>query len=118
MGDNPNKAPDFWNGLKETIWEWRVEIFAGVLLLVGLVLSFFYFRIGGALVGLGFGICFFEEMHQYFIQLRDIYIEHGVFRSVMLVGVVVYFLIAVPSFIVAAAVGYGAMYLIRWIVKK
>ncbi|MCH9626848.1 MAG: hypothetical protein S4CHLAM2_04790 [Chlamydiales bacterium] len=118
MRKDPDKTPDFWNGLKEAVWGLRVEIFAGVLLLVGLILSFFYFRIGGALVGLGFGICFFEEMHQYFIQLRDIYVEHGLFRSVMLVGVVIYFLITIPSFVVAAAVGYGAMYLIRWIVKK
>lgn len=102
----------------EPFWDHRIEIFSGLLLIVGLILSFFYLRIGGALVGLAFGICFFEEMHNYFIQLRDVYIAHGVFKTLILIGTVIFFLIAVPFFIIASAVGYGAMYLINWLAKK
>jgi len=128
MDDEPEKKKSkIFNKLKDTekfkkggglIWDYRIEIFSGALVLVGLILAFFYIHIGGALVGLGFGICFFEEMHNYFIQLRDIYTEHGVFKSLILIGTVIYFLIAVPIFVITSAVGYGAMYIINWLMKK
>ncbi|MCC5831954.1 MAG: hypothetical protein JJU12_02805 [Chlamydiales bacterium] len=108
------KESRFW----EPFWSHRIEILSGTLLIVGLVLSFFYLRLGGALVGLGFGVCFYEEMHNYFIQLRDLYIANGVFKTLILIGTVVFFLIAIPIFIIACAVGYGALYLIDRIAKR
>jgi len=122
MADEPEKKRSFFRKIKEDggvlLWDFRIEIFSGILLLVGLILAFFYIHMGGALVGLGFGICFFEEMHNYFIQLRDIYTEHGIFKTLILIGTIIYFLIAIPIFVIASAVGYGAMYIIHWISKK
>lgn len=117
------KKRSFWGRLKggkslEAIWDYRVELASGILLLVGIILSFFTLRLGGVLVGLGFGICFFEEMHQYFVMLRDLFLEHGLFKSLILVGAILYFLMAIPSFIISAAVGYAAIYLIRYFSKK
>jgi hypothetical protein len=116
MAEDPRKKK------RERIWEpaWRhrIEIFASILLIAGLVLSFYYFRLGGALVGMGFGVCFYEEMHNYFIQLRDLFIDQSVFKTVVLVGTIIFFLIAIPIFIVASAIGYGAMYLVNLIAKR
>ena len=100
------------------LWDRRIEILSGLLMLVGIILSFFYLHIGGALVGLAFGICFFDEMRTYFFQLRELYIEQGIFKTLMLIAVVLYFLISIPAFIVAVAVGFGAMYLILFSFKK
>lgn len=99
------------------LWARRIEFFSGALLLIGIILAFFYIHIGGTLVGLGFGVCFFDEIHSYFLQLRDLYTEQGLFKTVMWVGTIVYFLIAIPAFIIASAIGYGVMYLIRWSLK-
>lgn len=96
------------------LWRHRIELLSGALMLVGIILTFSFFpNIGGALVGLGFGLCFYKEIHGYFVQLREIYVEQGVFKTLMLIGTVVFLLITVPAFIIATAIGYGAMYLIQ-----
>lgn len=127
MDDPPKKKSKFSNKFFENkklkaiidkLWDYRIEIFSGALLLAGIIVAFFSFHFGGVLVGLGFGICFFEEMHQYFIQLRDLFSDHGIFKTLMIVGVIIYFLIAIPAFVVASAVGYGAMYIIRAIANS
>ena len=100
------------------LWDHRIEIFSSALTLVGIILSFFYIHIGGTLVGLGFGLCFFDEVHNYFLQLRDFYIEQGLFKTLMWIGTILYFLIAIPAFIISAAIGYAAIFLIRWSFKK
>lgn len=102
----------------EKVWEYRIEIFSGLLLIAGIILAFFYIHIGGVLVGLGVGLCFFEEMHSYFVQLRDFFLEHGIFKSLILIATIIYLLIAVPTFVLAAAVGYAAMYLVSLFAKK
>lgn len=99
-------------------WNRRIEIFSGALVLVGIVLAFFYIHIGGFLVGLGFGICFFEDIKEYFTRLRDFYTEKGLFKTLILVGTILYFLIAIPVFIIAAAIGFAAMYLIWFFTKR
>ena len=48
------------------------------------------------------------------MRLRDFYVEKGIFKSLMLIGVVVYFLIAIPAFLIAYAIGFVLIYLIRW----
>ncbi|MFZ0565750.1 MAG: hypothetical protein WAM28_06160 [Chlamydiales bacterium] len=108
--DLDNKANYFWNI--------RFEVISGVLVLLGIILAFFYRRVGGVLVGVGFGICFFEELLNYFTSLRDFYSEKGLFKTLILIGVVVYFLIVLPSFIIAAAIGFAAMYLLRIVFKQ
>lgn len=99
-------------------WNRRIEFISGALMLAGIILSFFYIHIGGALVGLAFGICFFNEIYTYFVQLRDLYTEQGLFKTIMSIATVLYFLISIPAFILAAAIGFAAMYLIRHLQKK
>ncbi len=100
------------------IWNYRIEIFSGCLLLIGLILSFFYIHVGEALVGLGVGLCFYEEMHNYFVQVRELYVAHGLFKTLVLIGLIVFLLITIPLFVVAIAVGYGAMYLVTYLTSK
>src|SRR5262249_35199333 len=113
---DPNKS-DLNKGTHFFRNRW-VEIISGLLMLVGIILSFFYLQLGGALVGLGFGVCFFEEIHTYLRQLRELYVEQGIFKSLMLVATILYFLISIPAFIIAVAIGFGAVYLIRFVTKK
>ena len=96
----------------------RVEFFSGALVLIGIILSFFYIHLGGMLVGLGFGICFFEEIYAYFLQVKGYYTEQGLFKTLIWIGTLLYFLIAIPAFIISVAIGFGVMYLIRHSFKK
>lgn len=96
------------------LWDFRIEIFSGALVLAGIILAFFYIHIGGMLVGLGVGICFFEEIYSYFLQLRNLYTQQGLFKTLIFIGTILYFLISIPAFIIATGVGFGAMFLIRW----
>jgi hypothetical protein len=99
-------------------WNRQIEFASGALMLVGIILSFFYVHIGGALVGLAFGMCFFEEIRSYFFQLGEFYIEQGLFKTLMLIATILYFLITIPAFIIATAIGFGVIYLIRWSLQK
>lgn len=96
----------------------RVEFVSGALMLVGIILSFFYIHMGGILVGLAFGLCFFEELLAYFLQFGGRYSEQGLFKTLMSIGTVIFFLFAIPTFILAAAVGFGIMYFLRVFLKK
>lgn len=121
--DKPEKEKEsFFKKIKEDehlkkgvgfFWDRRIEFISGALMLIGIVLSFFYTHIGGTLVGLGFGICFFEEIHSHFLQFRGFYSEQGLFKTLMLIAIILYFLISIPAFIIATAIGFGAIYLIR-----
>lgn len=90
-----------------------LDIAAGAFMLIGIILSFFYIHLGGVLVGLGFGIGFYEEIRNFFIQARGFYAEEGVFKTVLLIGLVVYFLISIPAFVIGTVIGFGAIYLLR-----
>lgn len=96
----------------------RVEFVSGALMFVGVILSFFYMDIGGLLVGLGFGLCFFEDILSFFLQLKGRLTETGLFKTLISVGVVIFFLIAIPLFILGVAIGFGIMYLLRIFLKK
>jgi len=107
-----------WRRGTKFFWQKRIEFLSGALMLIGIILSFFYTHIGGAFVGLAVGICFFEEIHGYFLRLRDSYSEQSLFKTVMSIGTILYFLIVIPAFIIATAIGFGAIYLIRLSLKK
>lgn len=99
-------------------WNRRIEFLTGPLMLIGIILSFFYMHLGGVLVGLAFGICFFEEIQNYFIQLRERYSSKGLFKTLMLIGVALYFLLSIPTFIIFAIIGFAVIYLIRRTMKN
>jgi hypothetical protein len=100
------------------LWDNRIEIFASILMFAGLVLSFFYHLVGGFLVGLACGIAFFDEIYEYFLLIRDSYISKGLFKTLMWIGTILYFLIAIPAFVIAAVIGFGVIFLIRWSFSK
>ncbi|MEZ5315287.1 MAG: hypothetical protein R3E91_03635 [Chlamydiales bacterium] len=125
MNKDPKKKQDSYKNQFEDfrkiwrqIYRYRIAIISGCCLMVGLILSFFYLRLGSAFVGLGFGLSFFQEIHGYFIQLRDVYIAHGVFKTVMLIGTIVFLLISIPIFILSAGFGYGVMNIANRIARK
>lgn len=115
--NGPEKLPSDMHPFNKFIWDYHMQILSGLLMLFGIVLSFFYVHIGGAFVGLSIGICFFAEIYNYFSLLRD-YVEKGVFKTLMLIALVVYFLISIPAFIVAFFVGFGGVYLLQLALKK
>jgi hypothetical protein len=94
-------------------WKWRFEFLAGVLMILGIILSFFYLHIGGALVGLATGIGFYDEIQSFLLQIKGFYSEHGVFKTLMCLGTILYFLISIPVFIIAVAVGFGLIFLFK-----
>lgn len=99
-------------------WKQRFEFLSGALMLVGIVLSFFYRHIGGLLVGLSVGICFFDEIYAYFLQWHDFYSKQGPFKTLMKIALILYFLIIIPAFMIATAIGCGVIYLARLSQKK
>lgn len=114
----PEKFLKDMHPFNKFIWDYRLEILSGLLMLAGLIISFFYVHTGGALVGLSVGICFFNEMYGYFSCLREFYLERGAFKTLMIIGIVVYFLISIPVFIVAVFVGFGIVFLIQQAFRK
>lgn len=94
-------------------WDYRIEIVAGFLVLIGLILTPFYTRTGSALVGLGVGICFYPELHRYFVKLPTFFNEHGLVKTLILAGIILYLLFVIPVFLIAVAIGYAVMYLLN-----
>lgn len=124
-GDNKEKEPLF-KKIKEDpkfdkgrnfFSEYPYELVAGVLMFFGLVFSIFYMHLGGLLVGIAFGICFYDEIQNYFYKARTIYVAQGFFKTLMLIGTLVYFLITIPAFILGAALGFGILFLLRRTLK-
>lgn len=113
---DPDK-PDFRSNLN-FFWNRPLEIISGALMLAGIIISFFYLHIGGILVGLAFGLCFFNELQTFFYRFLDIYSEQGVFKTLMLLATILYFLISIPAFIVCVAIGFAAILIIRLSFKK
>lgn len=101
-----------------SVWKKRIEIVSGALMLAGIIISFFYIHIGAFFAGFAFGLCFFEEIYNSFVQLRDFYTEQGIFKTLMWIATILFFLISIPVFIVAAAIGFALIFLIRRFFKK
>lgn len=129
--DEPNKQDQgkdsFFEKMREKarlnreinyIGDHTLEVLSGILVFVGLVLSFFYIHLGGALIGLGFGICFYPDFRNYFLHFRDSYTALGLFKTLVGVATLLYFLLSIPAFILAATLGFALMYLIGWAFKK
>lgn len=88
-------------------------IIAGALMIIGLILTFAYLNWGGALVGLGFGLAFSEEIRSYFFRAKDFFASQGLFKTLMLLGAALYLLITATVFLIAAIVGFIIAWLLR-----
>lgn len=91
------------------------NILSGLLMIVGLVFSFFYIHVGGALVGLAVGISFYDELQRYFFHARDYATMEGLFKTLMLVGLLLYLLLAATAFVIAVVIGFVVMAVIHLI---
>lgn len=94
------------------------EIISGIFVFIGLILAFFYIHLGAILVGLGLGICFYQEIHYYFLQILEGYTRQGLFKILVGIAIILFLLLSIPTFIIATAIGFGVMYLIRIVFKK
>lgn len=106
------KKDEKLNDTIDYVWLHRLEIFFGVLMVIGIILSVFYINLGGALVGLSVGMCFFKEIRRYFNRMSKYYAQEGIFKFSMVVGLALFLLIAVPVFILCLAIGFGVMLVI------
>lgn len=88
-------------------------IIAGVLMILGIVLAFFYLQIGGALVGLAVGISFYDELQKYFLHAREYATVEGLFKTLMLVGLLLYLLLAATAFVIAGVIAFVVMSVIH-----
>ncbi len=85
---------------------------------LGVVATFFNLFIAGFLVGLAVGLSFSREIYAFFSKISHIYAAQGVIKSLIAVGTVIFFIIAIPTFAIAAIVGFGLMYLIYFLFSK
>lgn len=90
-----------------------LNILSGVLMLVGIILAFFYHLIGGALVGLSVGIYFSKPLHNYVLYMRKEFAEEGIFKLLMLLGILLYLLLVATAFVIAVVVGIVIMTLVN-----
>lgn len=90
-----------------------LNLVSGILMVVGIILSFFYIHVGGALVGLAVGMSFYDELQRYFFHARDYATIEGLFKTLMLVGLLLYLLLAATSFVIATVIGFVVMSLIH-----
>ncbi len=95
-----------------------LEILYLVILILGIILSFFSLLLGAFLVGLAVGLTFWGEIHRYFSNFRSNYSLLGVFKTLILGGFALFLLIVLPSFIIGVAVGYGIVSLIHSIARR
>lgn len=81
------------------------EALAVVLAIAGLILSFFFARFGAILVGLGVGLCFFEEIVIYLRDLTDYLRGANVYRTIVWIVAALFLLLSLPTFIIFVAIG-------------
>ncbi len=81
------------------------ESISYVLLFVGLILTFFYPLIGGALVGLIFGISFAPQIHERVETFKEFIHVEGIFRSFIVIVALLTLLILAFGWCAGAVVG-------------
>lgn len=90
------------------LWLYRLECFLGTLVFIGLLFAFFYINVAGVLIGISGGLCFHKELTRLFYSFRTYCKEAGLFKVGMLIVFGIYLLLALPGFIVASALSFGA----------
>lgn len=100
------------------LWEHRFMLFVGALMLLGIIFSFYYIHIGGFLVGLALGLAFFKKIQSAVVEVRALYLGGGLFKVLMLIGGILYLLIALPVFVIGIVLGFVGRYVMHWIEQK
>ena len=84
------------------------------VLLVGLIVSFFNILWGALLVGAVIGTAFYAEVIQFFRLLKNWIEMKGMAKSLVLGGLLLFFIIVVPTGVIAAV----AAILIRGMIQR
>lgn len=92
---------------------WK-ETLAGALMIIGLILAFFFLELGAFLVGLSFGLMFAHELQDYFIGIRASLNQNGLVKTLIMIGTLLFLLLAITLFIIGVAIGYVGIVLIDW----
>lgn len=104
-------------GFLKNLWSLRIEILSGLFVLLGVILSLFYTEVSSGLVGLGCGACFFGELNRYFSGLKGVSSANDIFKTLMLLGLVIFLLVQLPFFVIALGVGYLWRFAMNHLVK-
>ena len=108
-GQEPSKKPEaphhFGEGFLQFIMNNKMDSFAYLILLCGLVLSIFESFIGGLIVGFILGLYFSKETKAELAKFKDYIAVEGVFRSFVLIAAAIALLIASPGLCIGAIAG-------------
>ena len=104
---------DLGNKYLDFFYRHWVHLIAGVFMVLGIILSFFYLNFGGALVGLATGMGFFDELQRYFFHAREYAIAEGLFKTLLLVGLLLFLLLAATAFVIAVVIAFVIMSMIH-----
>lgn len=100
------------------LWSNRFILFCIILMFIGVIISFFHVHVGGILVGLAFGMSFYEEIRNYFFRIKGFYFLQGLYKTLLALGVTIYLLWALPAFLIATALGFFIIFLTFWLKDK
>jgi hypothetical protein len=103
MADQESKTSgeNFFQFLKKNKW----EIFAYVVLIIGLLLTIYEPFIGGLLVGAILGIYFSEKTKDALSGFKDFLSHEGIFRGFILVAGAIALFIASPGLCIGTLIG-------------
>ena len=98
---------------KEILKNQKFEVIFGVIVIIGLIISFFFQTQGGVVVGLMSGLILSREFVTGIGKIVYYYQKQRVFKSFTIIVLVVACLIAAPALVVSVAIGMG----IRWLLQ-
>jgi len=97
---------------------YRFELICGLLMLIGIITSFFHRQVGGAFVGFSLGFGFYSKIKAFLMTILDYIAVEGLFPPLMLMGTALFLLITLPTFIVFLILGFGVRLLVRNLPKR
>lgn len=115
-GDKGAKDPSGFSW--PTYGKLALDILTLFSMLLGIVATFFNLFIAGFLVGLAAGLSFSREIYAFFRRIGHLYAAQGIIKSLIAIGTLIFFIIAIPTFAIAAIIGFGVMYLIYFLFSK
>ncbi len=112
----PQKDKGFTESLKETVTTIKkkaeqeglmkrgTDIAVLVLLLAGIIISFFNVQWGAILIGVVVGITFADQIIAFFRGIKSFVQRGGLKETIIIAGILIFFIIALPAGVIAALV--------------
>lgn len=92
-------------GFFDFIMSHKIESLAYVIIILGILLSFFERFLGGIVVGAVFGVYFAMEIQEAYLQFKDFLIHEGIFRGFIIFAMAFALLIAAPGIVIGTILG-------------